>query len=64
MFFYLVAILALLNAFTQESLAEEKCMDRWEERFCKMIKDQNACAISEVTIRAMKEKCAKTCGHC
>ncbi|RCN52216.1 shTK domain protein [Ancylostoma caninum] len=62
MFLYALTLLLILNAFTQDVVAEA-CVDRVPAEVCKQIKEKGNCKDPAFEMIA-KMHCAKTCGRC
>ncbi|KAL6732819.1 hypothetical protein Aduo_003537 [Ancylostoma duodenale] len=63
MFLYVFTVLLLLNAFTQDAIAEPPCADRVPAQVCKQMKDKGNCKNPAFEMIA-KMQCAKTCEFC
>ncbi|EYC03122.1 hypothetical protein Y032_0096g2950 [Ancylostoma ceylanicum] len=62
MFLYALTLLLVLNAFTQDVMAQP-CADRVPGPVCKQMKDKGNCNNPAFEMVA-KMQCAKTCGFC
>ncbi|KHJ81002.1 shTK domain protein [Oesophagostomum dentatum] len=61
MFVYFLAILLVLNAFTEEVVAQ--CADRAPDSTCNQMKNKGNCE-NPLTLEQMKLMCKKTCNLC
>uniref|UniRef100_A0A7I4YQ17 ShKT domain-containing protein n=1 Tax=Haemonchus contortus TaxID=6289 RepID=A0A7I4YQ17_HAECO len=63
MIFYIVCALFLLNAFTTEAAAYERCLDEAPPEYCDDMFQSDLCAAPRY--RELAEKlCKETCGFC
>ncbi|KAK6726272.1 hypothetical protein RB195_004536 [Necator americanus] len=62
MFLYLLTILLLLNAFTQDVVLAQDCVDRVPTAVCENIKRKHDCKGPMEMIAQMQ--CPKTCNLC
>ncbi|ETN78919.1 shTK domain protein [Necator americanus] len=63
MFLYLLTILLVLNAFTQDAVLAQECRDRIPQNVCEQMKKNGKCddpRMSTIT----ELQCPKTCGKC
>ncbi|RCN52215.1 shTK domain protein [Ancylostoma caninum] len=63
MLLYVFTVLLLLNAFTQDAVAQPVCADRVPGPVCKQMKDKGNCNNQVFDVIA-RMQCAKTCGFC
>ncbi|KHJ76412.1 shTK domain protein [Oesophagostomum dentatum] len=61
MFVYFLAVLLVLNAFTEEVVAQ--CVDRAPDTLCDQMKSKGNCE-NPFTKEQMKMMCKKTCNFC
>ncbi|ETN78917.1 shTK domain protein [Necator americanus] len=62
MFLYLLTILLVLNAFTQDAVMAQGCADRIDSKICESIKQKHNCAGPLEMVA--QTQCQKTCGFC